>query len=62
VQLRTRQLKQRLLSLRATPPMYHACDLRNTALAPLLQARFDVILIDPPMEEYDAHTQAQAQA
>ena len=51
MQLRTRQLKQRILKARLSPPMYHACDLKTTQLAGLLQVKFDVILIDPPMQE-----------
>ena len=52
VQFRTRQLKAKILKARATPPMYLACDLKTTALASVLQVKFDVILIDPPLEEY----------
>jgi len=32
--------------------MYHPCDLKTTVLSELLPVKFDVILIDPPMEEY----------
>uniref|UniRef100_A0A6A7G743 N(6)-adenosine-methyltransferase non-catalytic subunit METTL14 n=2 Tax=Hirondellea gigas TaxID=1518452 RepID=A0A6A7G743_9CRUS len=34
-----------------TPPMYKKCDLRTFDLSSL-QSKFDVILIDPPWEEY----------
>ena len=35
----------------ATPPMYLQCDLATMDLSSL-GSKFDVILIDPPMEEY----------
>ncbi|KAJ7544100.1 hypothetical protein O6H91_09G064800 [Diphasiastrum complanatum] len=45
--------KDKLISDRATPPMYMQCDLRATELSPeLFGTKFDVILVDPPWEEY----------
>ncbi|KAL3700933.1 hypothetical protein R1sor_018955 [Riccia sorocarpa] len=45
--------KDKLISDRATPPMYMQCDLRTTELRPeLFGTKFDVILVDPPWEEY----------
>jgi len=41
-----------VLNARLMPPMYHPCDLKATVLSELLPIKFDVILIDPPMEEY----------
>ncbi|KAI2804349.1 N6-adenosine-methyltransferase subunit mettl14 [Blomia tropicalis] len=45
------RLKDELISRTATPPMYLKCDLRKYDLNQL-QSKFDVILIDPPLEEY----------
>lgn len=45
--------KDRLIADRATPPMYMQCDLRTTELRPeTFGTKFDVILVDPPWEEY----------
>lgn len=45
--------KDQLISKRATPPMYMQCDLRTTELSPdTFGTKFDVILVDPPWEEY----------
>jgi hypothetical protein len=45
--------KDRLIADRATPPMYMQCDLRTTELQPeTFGTKFDVILVDPPWEEY----------
>ncbi|KAG0596424.1 hypothetical protein M758_UG252900 [Ceratodon purpureus] len=45
--------KDQLIAKRATPPMYRQCDLRTTELGPdLFGTKFDVILVDPPWEEY----------
>ncbi|GAQ87453.1 Methyltransferase [Klebsormidium nitens] len=47
------QRKDRLIAERATPPMYLQMDLLETELsADVFGTRFDVILIDPPWEEY----------
>ncbi|EDO26880.1 predicted protein, partial [Nematostella vectensis] len=40
-----------LIAKRATPPMYLRCDLETFALHDL-DNKFDVILVDPPLEEY----------
>ncbi|KAH9419765.1 N6-adenosine-methyltransferase subunit mettl14 [Dermatophagoides pteronyssinus] len=45
------RLKDELIQKTATPPMYLKCDLRKFDLNEL-QTKFDVILIDPPLEEY----------
>ena len=39
------------ITARATQPMYLNCDLRTFDLS-TLGSKFDVILIDPPLEEY----------
>ncbi|XP_024520156.1 methyltransferase-like protein 14 homolog [Selaginella moellendorffii] len=45
--------KDSLIAERATPPMYLQCDLKTQALGPeLFGTKFDVILVDPPWEEY----------
>lgn len=45
--------KDRLIADRATPPMYMQCDLRTMELRPeTFGTKFDVILVDPPWEEY----------
>ncbi len=42
-----------MLRARATPPAYLRCDLRSFPLSPAtLGTKFDVILIDPPWDEY----------
>lgn len=43
--------KQALLRQRSLPPFYLHADLRHHDLA-RLECKFDVILIDPPWEEY----------
>ncbi|CAH1794747.1 unnamed protein product [Owenia fusiformis] len=45
------RLKDELIATTNTPPMYLKCDLQNFDLQDL-DARFDVIHIDPPLEEY----------
>ncbi|RUS19974.1 methyltransferase-like protein 14 [Endogone sp. FLAS-F59071] len=45
------KLKNELVESRSTPPAYLKADLRNFELKSL-QCKFDVILIDPPLEEY----------
>jgi len=42
--------KNEILAKRATPPMYQKCDLKNFDLSTL--GKFDIILIDPPWQEY----------
>ena len=45
--------KDRIVADAATPPMFLQMDLRHTPLSPhLFGTKFDVILIDPPWEEY----------
>lgn len=45
--------KDQLIQKRATPPMYMQCDLQTTELCPeMFGTKFDVILVDPPWEEY----------
>lgn len=44
--------KAELTATRATPPFYLQCDLKQISLEATLQSRFDVIMIDPPWEEY----------
>ncbi|KAG0574220.1 hypothetical protein KC19_VG244900 [Ceratodon purpureus] len=45
--------KDQLIAKRATSPMYMQCDLRTTKLGPdVFGTKFDVILVDPPWEEY----------
>jgi N6-adenosine-specific RNA methylase IME4 len=46
------RLKDELIARTATPPMYLKCDLRQQGSLAQLDSRFDVILIDPPLEEY----------
>jgi len=43
--------KDEMVSLRATPPFYLNCDLKTFDLKSL-GTQFDVVLIDPPWEEY----------
>lgn len=45
------RLKDELVAKTATPPMYLKCDLRKFDLNQL-NSKFDVILVDPPLEEY----------
>lgn len=45
-------LKDELISQTATPPMYLKCDLNQPGHLRQLDCKFDVILIDPPLEEY----------
>ncbi|KAI4379981.1 hypothetical protein MLD38_006215 [Melastoma candidum] len=47
------QKKDEIVVKAATPPMYYKCDLRQFELTPeFFGTKFDVILIDPPWEEY----------
>lgn len=46
------RLKDELITRTATPPMYLKCDLRQTGQLRELNCKFDVILIDPPLDEY----------
>lgn len=47
------QKKDEIVAKAATPPMYHKCDLREFVLSPeYFGTKFDVILVDPPWEEY----------
>ncbi|KAF9614130.1 hypothetical protein IFM89_015449 [Coptis chinensis] len=47
------QKKDEIVSKVATPPMYYKCDLREFVLSPeFFGTKFDVILVDPPWEEY----------
>ncbi|KAI4377799.1 hypothetical protein MLD38_015374 [Melastoma candidum] len=47
------QKKDEIVAKAATPPMYYKCDLREFELTPeFFGTKFDVILIDPPWEEY----------
>ncbi|CAG2163145.1 unnamed protein product [Oppiella nova] len=45
------RLKDDLIAGTATPPMYLKCDLRQFDLKDI-KCKFDVILIEPPLEEY----------
>lgn len=45
------RLKDELIAQTATPPMYLKCDLSTYDLKNL-NSKFDVILIEPPLEEY----------
>ncbi|KAG9509577.1 N6-adenosine-methyltransferase non-catalytic subunit [Fragariocoptes setiger] len=45
------RLKDELIARTATPPMYLKCDLRQFDFREL-ECKFDVILIEPPLEEY----------
>jgi mRNA (2'-O-methyladenosine-N6-)-methyltransferase len=45
------RLKEAQLRERATPPMYLKCDLETFDLKSL-DMKFDVILVNPPLEEY----------
>ncbi|XP_038971134.1 N6-adenosine-methyltransferase non-catalytic subunit MTB-like [Phoenix dactylifera] len=47
------QKKDEIVAKSACPPMYYKCDLREHALSPeFFGTKFDVILVDPPWEEY----------
>ncbi|XP_007019697.2 PREDICTED: methyltransferase-like protein 1 isoform X1 [Theobroma cacao] len=47
------QKKDEIVAKSASPPMYMKCDLRELELSPdFFGTKFDVILIDPPWEEY----------
>ncbi|KAK9103666.1 hypothetical protein Sjap_020920 [Stephania japonica] len=47
------QKKDEIVAKAASPPMYYKCDLREFALTPeFFGTKFDVILVDPPWEEY----------
>lgn len=43
------RLKDELIQVRATPPMYLQCDLRHFDLQNL-NSQFDVILVEPPVD------------
>lgn len=47
--------KNEVLQKRATPAMWHKCDLKSHDLSNL--GKFDVILIDPPLPEYQKRTE-----
>lgn len=47
------QKKDEIVAKSASAPLYLKCDLRETILSPeLFGTKFDVILVDPPWEEY----------
>lgn len=47
------QRKDEIVANAATPPMYYKCDLKEHVLTPeFFGTKFDVILVDPPWEEY----------
>jgi mRNA m6A methyltransferase non-catalytic subunit len=47
------QRKDEIVAKSASPPMYYKCDLREHVLTPeFFGSKFDVILVDPPWEEY----------
>ncbi|KAK6137927.1 hypothetical protein DH2020_028340 [Rehmannia glutinosa] len=47
------QKKDEIVAKSASPPMYYKCDLREQVLSPeFFGTKFDVILVDPPWEEY----------
>eukprot|EP00262_Sarcandra_glabra_P010535 TRINITY_DN25826_c0_g1_i1.p1 TRINITY_DN25826_c0_g1~~TRINITY_DN25826_c0_g1_i1.p1 ORF type:complete len:1252 (+),score=302.25 TRINITY_DN25826_c0_g1_i1:237-3992(+) len=47
------QKKDEIVAKSASPPMYYKCDLREHVLSPdFFGTKFDVILVDPPWEEY----------
>lgn len=54
------QLKDNLIKESSTPPMYLQADLKSTALTSNMfgGTKFDVILIEPPLEEYYARSGA----
>ncbi|KAL8257744.1 hypothetical protein R6Q59_029784 [Mikania micrantha] len=47
------QKKDEIVASSASAPMYYKCDLREQVLSPeFFGTKFDVILVDPPWEEY----------
>ncbi|KAL2473590.1 Methyltransferase-like protein 1 [Forsythia ovata] len=47
------QKKDEIVAKSSSPPMYYKCDLREQLLSPeFFATKFDVILVDPPWEEY----------
>lgn len=47
------QKKDEIVAKSASPPMYYRCDLKEFELSPeFFGTKFDVILVDPPWEEY----------
>ncbi|KZV24263.1 methyltransferase-like protein 1 [Dorcoceras hygrometricum] len=47
------QRKDEIVAKSASPPMYYKCDLQEQVLSQeLFGTKFDVILVDPPWEEY----------
>lgn len=47
------QKKDEIVSNSSAPPMYYKCNLREHVLSPeFFGTKFDVILVDPPWEEY----------
>ncbi|CAA2957392.1 methyltransferase 1 [Olea europaea subsp. europaea] len=47
------QKKDEIVAKSSSPPMYYKCDLREQVLSPeFFATKFDVILVDPPWEEY----------
>ncbi|KAJ3682532.1 hypothetical protein LUZ60_015105 [Juncus effusus] len=47
------QRKDEIVANAASPPMYFKCDLKEHVLSPeFFGTKFDVILVDPPWEEY----------
>ncbi|ONK79088.1 uncharacterized protein A4U43_C01F2820 [Asparagus officinalis] len=47
------QRKDEIVAKAASPPMYYKCDLKDHVLSPdFFGTKFDVILVDPPWEEY----------
>ncbi|KAF4356495.1 hypothetical protein F8388_026967 [Cannabis sativa] len=47
------QKKDEIVAKSASPPMYFQCDLKEFELSPeFFGTKFDVILVDPPWEEY----------
>ncbi|CAN6323845.1 unnamed protein product [Urochloa humidicola] len=47
------QRKDEIVANSASAPMYHKCDLKEHVLSPdFFSTKFDVILVDPPWEEY----------
>lgn len=47
------QRKDDIVAKSASPPMYYKCDLKEHVLSPeFFGTKFDVILVDPPWEEY----------
>ncbi|KAL7148261.1 hypothetical protein ABFS83_06G166300 [Erythranthe nasuta] len=47
------QKKDEIVAKSASAPMYYKCDLREQVLSPeMFGTKFDVILVDPPWEEY----------